>query len=109
MHPAAARFFLIGALGLVFFVDRDRDALAANLVRRRHYRVGRLRKRRMIIIRGYGFRLAHVGYVDNAEAAMPAARPHFVAKSQRMMQPVPLTGPARLFAGGDILPRYPPT
>ena len=108
MQAAAARLFFIGALRLVFFVDGERDALAPDLAGHRHHGVRRLRKRRMVVVSRGRFRFCQIGHVDDAEAAVPAARPHLIAEAQRVVQPVPLAGPARLFAGRDILPGHPP-
>jgi hypothetical protein len=108
MRTPAARRFFIGALRLVFFINRERDAFAADLAGHRHDRVRRLGERRMIIVGRHGLWLAQVGHVDDTEAAVPAAGEHFIAEAQRVVQPVPLAGPIRLFAGGDVLPGQPP-
>src|SRR4029078_9415358 len=100
MRPAAPRRFLIGALRLVFFVDGNRDPPAPELDRHRHRRMRRLRKRWMIIVRRYSFRLSHIGHVDNSKAAVPAARPHFIAEAERVVQSMPLARPAWFFTGG---------
>ena len=42
----------------------------------------------MIVVAADGLRPREVGHVDDAEAAVPAARPHLVAEAQRMVQPV---------------------
>ena len=108
MRAPAPRCFLACALRLVFLVDRKRDAPAADAIRHRHHGMGRLRKQRMVIVAAGTFRPAEVGHVDDPEAAVPAARPHLVAESQRMVEPVPAAGPGRGLAALDMLPGHPP-
>src|SRR3954471_14751531 len=108
MRASAPRLLLVRALRLVLLVDRKRDAAAADAIRHRHHRVSRLRKQWMVIVGAGASRPREVGHVDDPEAAVPAARPHLVAESQRMVEPVPAAGPARGFATLDVLPGHPP-
>src|SRR5215471_18076422 len=62
----------------------------------------------MVIASTGAFRPCQIGYVDDPKAPMPAARPHLVAETQRMMQPVAPTGPGRRLAARDVLPGHPP-
>src|SRR5205807_10141652 len=75
----------------------------------RYHRVGRLRKQWVIVVAAERLGLAEVGHVDDAEAAVPAARPHLVAEAQRMVEPMLAPRPARRLTAGDMLPRKPPT
>src|SRR4051794_30918209 len=104
MRPAAPRAFLVRALRLVLLVDRKRDALAIDRLRDRHRGMRRLRKQWVIIVAAPRLRLRQIRYVDNAEAGMPAACPHFAAKPERVMEPVLAPGPARRLASCDMLP-----
>src|SRR3954467_4338300 len=108
MRASAPRLLLVRALRLVLLVDRKRNAAAADAIRHRHHRVSRFRKQRMVIVGAGAFRPRDVGHVDDPEAAVPAARPHLVAESQRMVEPVPAAGPARGLATLDVLPGHPP-
>ena len=47
----------------------------------------------MIVVGRDRFRLSQIGNIDDAKAAMPAARPHLIAEAQRVVQPVALAGP----------------
>src|SRR5262245_23960588 len=50
MRAPTPRLFLARALRLVFLVDRERDAAAADALRHRHHGMGRLGKQRMIVV-----------------------------------------------------------
>src|SRR3954447_17241855 len=108
MRAPAPRLLLARALRLVLLVDRKRDAAAADAIRDGHHRVSRLRKQWMVIVVAGTFRPREVGHVDDPEAAVPAARPHLVAESQRVVKPVPAARPTRSFAALDVLPGHPP-
>src|SRR5258706_1854753 len=89
MRAPAPRCFLACALRLVFLVDRKRDAPAADAIRHRHHRMGRLRKQRMVIVADGTFRPAEVGHVDAPPAALPEARPHLASESHTEVDTVP--------------------
>src|SRR6478609_5375612 len=108
MWPAAPRLLFIGALRLVFFIDGDRNAFAAEFFRHGHDGVRRLGKWRMVVVRRYRFGIFQVGDTDDTETAMPATCPHFVSEPQRVMKTVAFARPARLFPTGDMLSRHPP-
>src|SRR5262249_18900254 len=69
---------------------------------------GGCRKSGRMMLVAAGFWLRHVGDIDHAEAAVPAARPHFIAEAQRMVQAVAAARPAWRLAAGEVLPGHPP-
>src|SRR5690242_1722991 len=95
MQPAPTCFLLIGILRLIFFIDGDRDPSAAQLDRRGHDGVRGLREWRMVIAGRDGPGSAQIGDIDDTETTVPAARPHLVTETQRVMQAVTLTRPCR--------------
>src|SRR5262249_12979601 len=108
MGAPASRLLLPCAYRLILLVDPNRDASAARAGRQRPDRVRGLWKDWMIIVAAGAFRPRQVGDVHNPEARVPAARPHLVAKAQRMMQPLPPSRPGGCLAARDVLPRHPP-
>src|SRR3979411_2888507 len=108
MRPPAAGGLLGRILRLVFLVNDKCDAPTAYGVRQRHHRMRRLREERMIVVAADRFGLRQVRYVDHAESAVPAARPHLIAEAQRMMQAMAPSRPGRLLAGSHVLARHPP-
>ena len=75
----------------------------------RHQGMGRLGKRRMIVVRADGCAGCAMSETSMiAEAAVPAARPQVVAEAQRVMQPMAAAGPCRRLAAGDVLSGHPP-
>ena len=108
MRAAAARLLFGGTLGLIFLVDRERDAPPTDPVRHRHDGVRRLGKKRMVIVAADRLRPGKIRHIDHPESRVPAARPHLVAEAQGMMQPVPAPRPGRCLARCDVLPRHPP-
>src|SRR5665213_132780 len=108
MKATAARLLLVGALRLILFVDSDGDAFSTDFAGHRHHRMRRLGKWWMVIIGRHCLRLAHLGHIHNAEAAVPTACEHLVAEAQRVVQTVALAGPSRLFTRSNILSSQPP-
>src|SRR5262245_37622803 len=108
MRAPAPRLLLTRAQRLIFLVDRNRDAAAADAARNRHHGVRRLRKQRMVVARAGSFRPRQISDVDDPKAAVPAARPHLVAEAQGMVEAVSAARPGRRLAALDMLPRHPP-
>ena len=108
MRPAAAALHLVGAVRVVLFVDRHRDAPVADALLYRHEGMRGLGIRRMVVVRAQGFRLADVLDVDHRNAAMPKAGPQLVAEAQRVVQAVTPPLPGRFLAAGEVLPGQPP-
>src|SRR5262249_8728141 len=108
MRAPAPRLLLARAQRLILLIDRHGDAAAADAAGHRHHGMRRLRKQGMVVVGPGAFRPREVGHVDDPKARMPAARPHLVAETQRMMQAVPAARPARRLAALDMLPRHPP-
>src|SRR5262249_22105287 len=74
MRTPAPRLLFVGALRLILFVNGDCNAPAAEPGRDGYDRMRGLRKGRMIVIGRHGLWLGQIGHVDDAKAAMPAAR-----------------------------------
>src|SRR5213075_1764849 len=108
MRPAFAPLHLVGGMRMVFLVDRHGDAPAADLSGNRHEGMRWLGERRMVVVRAERARLADVGYIDDRDAAVPAARPELVAEAQRVVQAVAPPLPGRLLAARGVLARQPP-
>ena len=108
MRPAAPARHLVGAVRMVFLVDRHRDPPAAVQPGQRHEGMRRLRERRVVVVGRDRGRLADVGDIDDAHAAMPAAGPEQVVEAQRMVQPVLPARPGLLLAASGMLPGHPP-
>src|SRR5215831_3977030 len=108
MRAPAPRLLLARAQRLVLLVDRNCDAAASDAARHRHHGMRRLRKQRMVVVGAGGFWPRQIGHVDDPKARMPAARPHLVAETQRMMQAMPPARPGRCLAAFDVLARHPP-
>src|SRR5262249_11377283 len=68
----------------------------------------RFQKQWMVVVTAGAFRARQIGDVHNPKARVPAARPHLLAKAQRMMKAVPPARPGRHLAARDVLPRHPP-
>ena len=62
----------------------------------------------MVVVGADRLRLADVGHVDDAHAAVPAAGVQPVADAQRVMQAMLAARPRRLLAAREVLPGYPP-
>src|SRR5262245_66300443 len=90
MGRATLRRPRIHTVRLFLLVVCNGDAPATELNRHGHHRVSRLGEWRMVVIGRRRFWLSQIGHVDDMEAAMPAARPHFICKTKRVMQAVAL-------------------
>src|SRR5262249_37266233 len=108
MRTPTPRLLFVGALRLILFVNGDCNAPAAEPGRDRHDRMRGLRKGRMIVNAPRGLWWSQTAPVASAKPAMPAARPHFVAKAQGGVQPVPFASPRGCFPAGSMLSRHPP-
>ena len=62
--PAAGSHGSLGAVGMVFFVDRDRDLLPADELGQAHEGVRRFRERRMVVEAAQHLRPRLVGNVE---------------------------------------------
>src|SRR5258705_3011440 len=107
MRAPAPRLFFIGVLGLILLVDDNRDAAPVDAFRHRHDGVRRLGEQRMVVVAAEAFGFCKIGYIDHKETPVPAARPHLVAATQRMVKTMLPPRPAWLFAARNMLARDP--
>src|SRR5262249_60218993 len=107
-RAAPPRVPLAHPLRLTLFVGGNPDAPPADFYWHGYHRMRRFGEWWMIIVGRHRFWLSQIGHIDDAEAAMPTARPHFIGETKRMMQAMAPARPGGLFSTCGMLPRHPP-